>query len=497
MINRLIDEAFDAYKKGQIAESEKICRQVIKVCPENPDVLMLSGAILSERQQHSKAAKCFKQAIVQVPEHAGLHNYYGMTLSKLGRFEESVGQFQKAVKLREDFARAYNNLAAALIKLERFEEAIAASVKAIEIRPGYMQAYNNLGSASMETGQFEKAVAAYEEAVKCDPDSAGSHHNLSHALLLTGNRKRGLEEYQWRWKDKAFSSRPRPFSYKYLQKARYDRPEKILVWTEQGVGDEVQFASLIDYVKSTGVQVVIECDKRLSGLLKRSLSGVDVVARTTRPPEIIGNDKTITHQIAICSLPYAFDIDIGEIRNKERYLYPDENLRKQLKTKYKNGEGVVLVGISWKSGNSSEGAKRSIPLKDFVPILETEGVRFVSLQYGQCENEIRKLSDETGIRIVKDETVNPLVDLERFAAQTAAMDIVVSIDNSTVHFAGAMGIETMTLLPTVPDWRWGLNTSRTRWYPSMRLLRQKERGQWQPVIEQAAEQLRISVGSYR
>jgi len=149
----------------------------------------------------------------------------------------------------------------------------------------------------------------------------------------------------------------------------------------------------------------------------------------------------------------------------------------------------VLVGISFRSGNSQEGSKRSVGLEYWGPILKVGGARFVNLQYGECSRQLQVAYERFGVEVLKDERIDPFRALESFAAQVAAMDVVISVDNSTVHFAGALGVEVWTMLPTVPDWRWGLEGDRTQWYPTMRLFRQAERGEWKPVISRVAREL--------
>jgi hypothetical protein len=160
------------------------------------------------------------------------------------------------------------------------------------------------------------------------------------------------------------------------------------------------------------------------------LPSVSVFARADVPAKEL-DDDSITHQIPVCSLPQI----LGWPIELKPYILPDENLRKQLREKYKAGRDDLLVGISWRSGNSQEGAKRSINLELWESIFKIPGVKFVSLQYGQCEKQIQQTNERFGIEIIYDRSVNPLTDLESFCAQTAAMDVVISVDNSTVHFA--------------------------------------------------------------
>ena len=174
-------------------------------------------------------------------------------------------------------------------------------------------------------------------------------------------------------------------------------------------------------------------------------------------------------------------------------MISDEKQPDQFLSEYKRNRESLLVGISWKSVNVQEGPKRSVGLEQWGPILNVTGVRFVSLQYGECSRELQAVYDRFGIEVLKDEKVNPLISLESFAAQVAAMDLVISVDNSTVHFAGALGIDVWTMLPSEPDWRWGLKGDKTRWYSTMRLFRQEKRGNWEPVISKIAGELALFV----
>jgi hypothetical protein len=175
------------------------------------------------------------------------------------------------------------------------------------------------------------------------------------------------------------------------------------------------------------------------------------------------------------------------------YIAPQEEQRAQFRSEYKADGNAVLVGISFRSGNSQEGPKRSIGLECWGPILKVEGARFVSLQYGECSRQLQAAYERFGVDVLIDERIDHFKDLESFAAQVAAMDVVISVDNSTVHFAGALGVKVWTMLPFVPDWRWGLESDRTHWYPTMRLFRQQERGKWGPVVSRIARELTLLI----
>ncbi|MDD5010697.1 MAG: tetratricopeptide repeat protein [Phycisphaerae bacterium] len=470
-------------KLGRLNEAADACTKAIHLQRDFKQAYNNLGLIRKKQGKLTESEAAYTKAIALDPEYAEALSNFGMALVAGGKFEQAGENLQKAVDLSPNCAEFHNNLGVLFNRQGRFEEAIAASSKAIAISSDYIGAYNNLGTALMEIGRFDEAVEAFEKAIAIDSEQAEPHFNRSLILLLTGRFEQGWKEYEWRWKNSGFSTPIRPFTQKRWD-GSVEGVVKLLIWAEQGIGDEVQFAGLIQHIIAKGIDVVVECDKRFVPLLQRSFSGITVVGRSDPPAEVL-KDEAITHQIPMCSIPQV----LGRPIDMKPYLLPDEDLRNQLRQRYKNGKDELLVGISWKSGNSQEGPKRSLDLEIWEPILKTAGVRFVSLQYGDCSRQLQAAREKFGIEIIKDETVNPLKDIEGFAAQVSAMDLIISVDNSTVHFAGALGVKVWTLLPTVPDWRWGLGGEKTCWYPSMRLFRQKDRGKWEPVISKAAQEL--------
>lgn len=515
-IQEKVDMALSAFKGGNIPKAESLCAGILEKAPNNLEALQMLGLIYANQNKFSQAAELFGRAAMLKPDSAKIYNNLGVAEMRQGNLEHARAAFAKAVSLQKDFKQAHNNLGLVLKKQGKFAESAAALKKAISIDPGYVEAFgnlgmtflaqgkfaqaaenlqkaielkpdvaefhNNLGNAMMELGRFDEAIAAFEKAIEIEPQSAQPHHNLSLVLILTGQFKKGWDEFEWRWKNTGFSTPQRPFRQSLWDGSAING--KLLVWGEQGIGDEVQFSGLIPHITAKGVKVAIECDNRLVGLLQRSFPHIPVAGRTEPPAELLMCDS-ITHQIPLCSIPNA----LGWPLEVKPHLVPDENLRQNLRGKYKDGKDVLLAGISWKSGNVQEGGKRSIDLPYWEPILKIPGVKFVSLQYGQCQKQLQEVHQQLGIEIIKDETINPFTDLEGFAAQTAAMDLIISIDNSTVHFAGTLGINVWTLLPKVPDWRWGLEGETTCWYPTMRLFRQQETGNWQPVISKVVQEL--------
>ncbi|MCH7555822.1 MAG: tetratricopeptide repeat protein [Planctomycetes bacterium] len=501
---------------GRLDKAVTACRQAIHLQGDFKEAYNNLGLALKKKGEFGNAMASYAKAVNLDPEYAEALSNLGMVLIAQGRFEEAVGNLQKAVSLVPDSAEFRDNLGILFNRQGRFEEAVSVSEKAITMRPSCVEAHNNLGTALMELGRFSEANTSFEKAIAIDPECAEAHHNRSLVLLLKAQFEQGWDEYEWRWRHAGFSTPLRPFWQQWWN-GSVEGVAKLLVWGEQGIGDEVQFSGLIRHILSQGIEVVVECDKRLVPLLQRSFPGVIVVKRSD-PPAPLLKEASITHQIPMASIPRVLGLSPNSMGFQNPFMVPDEKQRERFRSEYKadieiadsgqriadskslnakrytlNAGNPVLVGISFRSGNSQEGQKRSIGLEHWGPILKVKGARFVNLQYGECSRQLQAAYERFGVEILKDERIDPLRDLESFAAQVAAMDVVISVDNSTVHFAGALGVEVWTMLPTVPDWRWGLEGDRTQWYPTMRLFRQAERGEWKPVISRVARELTSSI----
>ncbi|MBF0162852.1 MAG: hypothetical protein HQL88_11265, partial [Magnetococcales bacterium] len=244
-------------------------------------------------------------------------------------------------------------------------------------------------------------------------------------------------------------------------------------------------------VRAQGAMITVECDKRLIPLFSRSFPGITYVEMGD-PHCFIMNRKTFDYHAIVCRLARHFRPGLPGFPSRPSYLRADMGKRTRLRQRYLAGRGgVKLVGIAWHSKKSINfGHKKSLRLLDFLPVLEREGVVFVDLQYGDTLGERLAFTAETGIPILHDDSIDQMVDLDSFAAQVAAMDVVVTISNTTAHMAGALGVPTLLILEDVPSlWFWGITGERSPWYPAMRLFRAHKRGEWEEVLLRVAEAL--------
>ena len=236
-----------------------------------------------------------------------------------------------------------------------------------------------------------------------------------------------------------------------------------------------------------GAELVIECDPRLVPLFERSFENTKCLARTKEVPNY---SEPLDFHISMGDLGYWYRPERDSFPSRENYLRADLKRRDALRKSYLQDGGGFLIGLSWYSRNPEIGWEKSIALTDWLPLLEVPGVTFVDLQYGDTFAQREALKDQTGTEIIHDETIDQLADLDAFAAQVAAMDMVVSISNTTAHMAGALGVPTWVLLSEVPLWRWFQEQTNSPWYPSVQLFRQRRSGGWPEVLGEVAAALR-------
>ena len=266
--------------------------------------------------------------------------------------------------------------------------------------------------------------------------------------------------------------------------------ERVLVWGEQGIGDEVLAAGTFAEALALTGGLVVESDYRLAPLLRRSFPTIEVVDRVD-PPAAAAMKTAL--QCPMINLPMHLRRSADRFPDHRGYLVPDRDRTAALRDRYRVGKGRLVVGISWSSANPKLGQQKSLALADWADILRVPGIAFVNLQYGNSAGELGAVAAATGAELIHDPEIDSMVDIDGFAAQVAAMDLVITVSNSTAHFAGATGRPTWLLLPRGNGilWYWLLSRDgRVPWYPSMRVFQQDRIGDWADAIQRVAAALR-------
>ena len=521
-IEKRLNQAVALHQAGKLPKAEQLYQQVLADNPRNSDALHLLGVIAYQVGKHEisvnlitnaieidsqqveaynnlgivfkeqgkleESVQAHHKAIEIQPDHAEALYNLGDTYQKQGKLEESVQAYYKAIEIQPNYTEAYNNLGIALKEQGELELAIQAYHKAIEIQPNYVEVYNNLGIALKGQGELELAIQAYHKAIEIQDDFAEAHNNLGQILLLLGYFRQGWEEYEWRWQCRNFSIGQRNFPQPLWNGSNL-QGKSILVWAEQGIGDEIMFANLLDSLKKISSHIIVECEIRLVAFFQRSFPETQFVPRENPPNSRLLNSN-IDYQVPIGSLGQWLRPDEDSFnQNRQSYLTTCTDKSEQIKKRYQSlAADSILIGISWKStgAKQKQTLSKSTTLKDWTSILSQQGCCFINLQYGDIEPELEQFQEETGLKIYCDQEIDALQNLDDFATQVSALDLVVSTSNTTAHIAGALGKRVWTLLPYMPNWRWMLNRNDTLWYPHMRLFRQNTIGDWRDVFQRVA-----------
>ena len=465
----------DVYRRmGRMTEADAIGQRLLALRPTSLEGLAVRGEALLTQRRFPEAAAVFQTVIDSYPQSWVGYNGLGVALTRQGRNVEAAPLYKKSIELaKAGNPCPHNNAGYACMGEGQFEQAIEHFQKALEIRADFPEVHVNLGNVYASQLELDRAMEAYNRALFLQPDNQDAHWNKSLLLLLLGNFAEGFLEYEWRWR-------------KFLQHRQsfpqpawdgYDIAGKtILLHSEQGFGDTIQFARFATSIAARGANVVLGCDKELVSLLSGMNVGTRVVPRGTPSP-------TFDVHCPLLSIPYALGITIETIPDKTPYLFADETLQKRWREALAGMEGMK-IGICW-AGDSSHlrNRDRSASLELFSGMRDLRGVHWVSLQKGQPSHEPVPF----GFNLIA--MTDQLHDFADTAALIANLDLVISVDTAVAHLAGALGKPVWTLLSFFPDWRWMLDRDNSPWYPTMRLFRQRTRGEWAEVMGRVRDSL--------
>jgi hypothetical protein len=359
------------------------------------------------------------------------------------------------------------------------EEAIANYDAAIALNPRYADAYYNHGDALRELGCFDKALADYDKAIALEPNHADARFNRAVLYLANGDYACGWEDYEWRWRISDHNS-PRLDTTKPLWSGTRSG-HRLLIWAEQGVGDEILHCGILRTLKDFPQRKIVSLDRRLLPLFRRSLPGFEF-----RDKAEVTDDESYDEHLPMGSLGRHFRTsDESFADHKLPYLKADEVLSDRLRARLKE-PGCLLCGLSWSSPSARFSEAKSLALTDLLPVLQLPRLSFVDLQYGDTSREKRELKNAHGIDIATVADIDNFNDLDGLAALIAACDLVITVSNTTAHLAGALGKETLLVVPKVRGkiWYWRSIGGVSLWYPSIRIFAQDEQGRWdRPVAD--------------
>src|SRR5882672_8086710 len=528
MLAQAVEEAAGLYRQGRLAEAEKICSRVLRAQANWFDALHLLGVLKLQGGKAGAACAHLEQALKLNPTSAQVMSNLGMALAALNRDQEALAILDRAVAITPASVEAITNRGNVLMKLGRPVDALAAFDAALVLAPGFPGALANRGNALAALGRCEEALAQYDAVLAAVPAHAETHLNRGSALsalsraaeavaafdralalrpdyvkahigrgaarqalnqqrealadferaiahLTLGDYRRGFEQYEWRWQRSGMPARRRSFG-KPLWLGEYPLARKrILIAAEQGLGDCIQFARYVPPLARAGATVVLEAPPPLCSLFARLAGVTTVVARGDALPDF-------DVYCPAGSLPRALRTEVSSIPADVPYLRASEahvaKWRERIESLPQPRIAVAWAG----SADHVNDRNRSLQLRQMAPLFALNA-GFVSIQRDLRAADAEELRRQPALTHVGD----ALADFDDTAAVVMLADLVITVDTSVAHLAGALGRPIWVLVPFWPDWRWMLDRADTPWYPTMRLYRQPRAGDWEGVIAQVAD----------
>lgn len=480
-----------AFKTRDTRDLALAIARLAELRPDVAGVHLASGISWRYYGDNTRAADAYARSLElraeaseKTPVHTLLDTHLFAALACLSAewFDECEAHLRRAIELAPNDARPRTQLGQLHLRTARFELAVEAFEASLRFREDHAPGWFDLGYARYLAGAGPAAVEAFERCLEMDPENHDARYYLGLTEIHEGDYEKGWEHAEARWLIEPLATEKRIF----------DVPEwdgsmalegRLLVWSEEapGIGVQVMFAAFVRELRDAGLDIVFEVGERLASLVERSLPGVEVVTRADPPDP--RTSRGVVAQAAAGSLARFLRRTVNDFAAARPFLTPDDAARRALRARY--GTDRPLVGISWRTGNQFTGCHRTIELERWAELLSAAECRYVSLQYGDVAEEVARAQAEKGVTILVDDDIDALGNIDPFAAQVAAMDLVISIDNSTIHFAGALGVECWCLLSEPCYWQWPKAGNASLWYPSVSFVRQPEPGDWDSVFADA------------
>jgi len=450
---------------------------VLALRPNDADAYSNRGAILHQLKRFDESLASYSQVVHLKPHDAEAYSNQGALLQELKRGNEALKSYAKAIALKPDYAEVLSNQALTLQDLNRLNEALLSCDQAISIKPNFAQAYSNRGNILKDLHRFDEARANYDQAIALNPDYAEAYFNKSLIEILTGNYSEGWFLHEWRIKEQKKKAFYYNFNSLVWRGEESIQGKRVFIHHEQGLGDSIQFCRYIALVKSLGASIILEVPKPL----------VSFISSMACEMQVISNGMPIPEFDAFCpimSLPYAFKTSIETIPFHTPYLFAD--IEKVKRWQNKLGESSLpRVGLVWSGHQDHKNDhNRSVKLQDLLTCMDLP-IEWHSVQKEYRTHEIEILNQHPEINQHQED----LNDFSDTAAFIECMDLVISVDTSVAHAAGAIGKPVWILLPYIPDYRWLLEREDSPWYPNATLFRQNENRSWVDVIHRVKEHL--------
>lgn len=492
------------HKEGRLREAIACYQEALRINPNSPSTQCNMGIAFIALKKLDEAATAFRAAIALKPDFAEAYNNLGGALRMKGLLDEALAAYEMTTRIAPNYAEGHSNLGRAFADKGRYDEAIAQQKLAISLAPNDAPAYYSLGNALSLSGQHEAAIesyrkllsikpnfpgghnylglslrnlnridealAAHRTAMTLYPDDAEAHINYALTLLVSGDFVRGWREYEWRAHCTTF-----PCPYQKRAQPQWNggflEGKTLLIHPEQGLGDTIQFIRYLPMAATYGGRIVVECQPPLLRLAKKIPGASQWVSRG------VESVPAFDLHCPMLSLPNVLWTTLERVPNEVPYLSPDKEWVDQWAQRLGPRKKPLRVGLVWRGSPGHKNDRNRSLGEGALASLENDAIEFVSLQKSDPD---KPPPPSPGLALT--DVTSGITDFADTAAIIANLDLVLSVDTSVAHLAGAMGARVWTLLPFSPDWRWILNRDDTPWYPTMQLFRQKKIGDWAEVI---------------
>lgn len=507
-------------RTGRYAEGQVILEAALARDPNHPQALFLLGTTYLVQRQFAQAATCLDKALLQIQTNAAVFANRGQAALGMGDVESAIHSFRRALELEPNFSAAVEPLYTLLIQQEAYDDAMAlvnqliardrdngrwwrmkgfllfkryyeperaeaCYAKAEAAGEGNAAFWIERGICARDLARTTFALDCIGKALCLEPGNPLARFHRGLTNLYLGNYESAWDDYEARFADSALKNITLPAP-------RWDGGplvgRELILVAEQGLGDEIMFSSCFNDLPRDG-KVLATCSEKLIPIYRASFPWITILSKESPVPSPEAGKSRVA--IAIGSLPALYrrhDTDFP----RRPYLSVPDDARARMATQEILSSRKPKIGISWRGGTEASRLRlRSLDLKILAEVLKVPGIEWISLQYGDCADDIRCLSEQYGISIHHDATL--LADYSSTAALVERLDRVVTVCTAIVHLAGALGKEVWVLAPQVPEWRYGLHAPHMPWYPSVEVLRQEKRGDWSVPITEIKKRLALDL----
>ncbi len=471
---QLFYQALAKQQENALADAAALYREALQQAPGRASILSNLAVVLVGLRQYEEAEQLSARLLQADPHAEESLLILGACQSNLARKHDALATFERALKVNPLSVDALNGHGNVLVDLKRPDEALEDYENALRIAPNHAITLKNRANALMSMKQTRLALESYTQA-RLHSASEISQWDESICRLSLGDFAAGWKQYESRWEDGARGA--------ILASAKpwWDGTPlngALLVWGEQGIGDQILFAGMIPELARRVSSILLAVDPRLVAIFQRAFPAIHVIARDESLP-----GRHFDAHVALGSIGQHLRTQWRDFpADQAAYLRPDRD--RSLALRHRMARGKLICGISWFSQNNEVAAEKSLRLMDLLPILALENVQSVDLQYGDTAGERQRLGEACALRMTHMDDIDNFNDIDGLAALIAACDAVITISNTTAHLAGALGKPTFLLLPysTGRHWYWHEDRDDSPWYPSIKIFRQSAPGNWDDVI---------------